>query len=188
MLIQTKTNLCIIFCAKRIWHIFSPKITFYPCHVLCATFKSHCRWGVFLVWVSSSLQIVSLVSELHGKNKGSPNRWIIGVKIVSQLSRIHLFLHVKSSQILGGWHVNKWLRLTDPNQEPEAGDGKPPQYCPTTPWQARSWETCQNVIGSNFWCTEFVNIWWANIWQISITLILTPTEWVEAGSAYLCDL
>jgi len=32
-----------------------------------------------------------------------------------------------------------WLT---PNQEHEKGNGKPPQYCPMTPWQARSWETC----------------------------------------------
>jgi len=32
----------------------------------------------------------------------------------AQLLKIHLSFLVKSSRILEGWHVNKWLRLTVP--------------------------------------------------------------------------
>ena len=45
---------------------------------------------------------------------------------------VYLSLLVKSSRIISGCNVNEWLRLTDPNQEPEEGNRKRPHYHPMT--------------------------------------------------------
>jgi len=52
---------------------------------------------------------------------------IIRIEITPQLLKIHLTLFIKSSRILRGWRLNKWLRLTDPNQKAEEDSEKPPQ-------------------------------------------------------------
>jgi len=74
--------------------------------------------------------------EYHGKNNWGPNQWIVRVKITPRLLKIHLAFLNKSSWILDGLSVNEWLtRLDRPplKQEPEEGNRKPPQYCPTLP-------------------------------------------------------
>ena len=46
------------------------------------------------------------------------------IKITPRLSNIHLSLLVKSSRVLSGWQLNKWLRLTDPQPETRGGQRK----------------------------------------------------------------
>jgi len=64
---------------------------------------AHYQWVVFLVWAFSNplhFKFLTLV-RITTVKKGGLNQWIIMVKVILQLLKIHLALLIKSSQAEG---------------------------------------------------------------------------------------